>query len=174
MFSVLVNRHPSNFWFRYLSLTILDTLLLSSPLILFFSGFVGPNNFVLLVNYFLGIFFLFSLTLFGKHKYYSYKIIIDGNLLRVDFLEWNKKKHIEIDLTYVTIYHFLAAPSVYSNDLILFYEGLKTPTWKHGRIIFRINNAEAWLLYRIWSKENNKELYERMVKYQEKLINDTI
>lgn len=104
-----------------------------------------------------------------EYKHYTYKIELDGKLLKMKTHLWCKKKDLVLDLTNVTIYYSKYGYARTIKSMILFYDGINTPLWKTGKILHRINPDSSFYL-NYWKQTKVKELYDKLEEIQKEVL----
>lgn len=167
MKKIIMDYIERSIWYRFFLGVYPGFFLVFMLGLLFFMSKVNFNLIYLAVFFFASI--IASLTYLEEYKYYTYRIELDGNFLKLKTYLWRKKKVIELDLSNVTIYYSGYGIVMSVKYMILFYDGVNTPLYKTKKILHRIN-PESSIFYRDWTQEKVKALYEKLIEIQKEVI----
>lgn len=138
-------------------------------MILFFLWYLSNAIMLMHLTWYIPLLVCFSCIFITEYKYYTYKIELDGNILKMRTHLWSKKKDLEFDLSNLAIYYSKYGIFKSVKYEILFYDGINTPLWKTGKILHRIN-PQSSIFIKDWTQEKVKELYDRLEEIQKEVL----
>lgn len=105
---------------------------------------------------------LLLFTFLIECKYYTYKIIINNNIIEIEYYKWSTLHNIiknldNLDIKLITYSIFMQGGLNYK---IVFY---------HNKIKFLEIKNDYYFLKNNWSVERIKETYKILIEYQEKI-----